>query len=256
MSLDSKINELSELILKHRSAIVFTGAGISTESGIPDYRSPGSGVWEKYDSSIVSIPGFLRDPSQYYEYALEMYPIRSGAKPNNSHLLMAKLEKNKLIEGVITQNVDGLRLAAGSINVHELHGSIRQASCLNCGQIYMMDEIIQRVQEGENPPICKEFENNICQGLIKPTTVFFSEGLPKPPWVASVDKCKDTSLMIVIGSSLQVSPANSLPDIALQSGSELVIVDLLDTPFDTRATLKIQEKAGLVSELLEGALEL
>ena len=93
MSLDSQIKQLKELILTHKSAVAFTGAGISTDSGIPDYRSPGSGAWEKYDSSIVSIPGFLKDPTQYYDYALEMYPIRAGAKPNNAHFLLAKLEE-------------------------------------------------------------------------------------------------------------------------------------------------------------------
>tara|TARA_B100001996_G_scaffold137738_1_gene104794 strand:- start:312 stop:1082 length:771 start_codon:yes stop_codon:yes gene_type:complete len=250
MSLEEKIKSLSSLILEHKNAIVFTGAGISTDSGIPDYRTPGSGAWEKYDSSIVSIPGFLNDPTQYYNYALEMYPIRAGAKPNAAHLLLAKMEKAGLINGVITQNVDGLHLAAGSTNVHELHGSIRQASCLECGQVYLMDEIIDRVKEGENPPICKDFDGSPCNGLIKPTAVFFGEGLPTRPWTSSVDKTKEASLMIVIGSSLQVSPANSLPDVALKTGSDLVIIDLLDTPFDSRATLKIQDRAVYVSELL------
>jgi NAD-dependent deacetylase len=251
MTLDEQIQKLADMILGHRSAVVFTGAGISTDSGIPDYRTPGSGSWEKYDSSIVSIQGFLRDPTQYFNYALEMYPIRSSAKPNKAHLLVAKLEKEDLIKGVITQNVDGLHLEAGSSDVHELHGSLRRASCLQCGQIYSMDDIIQRVQKGENPPICEEFEGQPCQGLIKPTAVFFGEALPKVPWDSSVDKCKDTTLMIVVGSSLQVSPANSLPDVALKTGSELVIIDLMDTPFDSRATLLINERAVLVAELLE-----
>ena len=256
MALDEQIQKLADMILSHKSAVVFSGAGISTDSGIPDYRSPGSGLWEKYDSSIVSIPGFLKDPTQYYNYSLEMYPIRASAKPNRAHLLLAKLEEKGLIKGVITQNVDGLHLEAGSSNVHELHGSLKRAYCLQCGQIYSMDEIMQRVQEGENPPICKEFEGQPCQGLIKPSAVFFGEALPKVPWDSSIDKCKDTTLMIVIGSSLQVSPANSLPDVALKTGSELVIIDLMDTPFDSRTTLLINERAVLVAELLEENIEL
>ena len=256
MTLEEQVLQLKDLILKHKNAVVFTGAGISTDSGIPDYRSPGSGAWDKYDSSIVSIPGFLRDPTQYYDYALEMYPIRASAMPNKSHLLLAKLEKKGLIKGVITQNVDGLHLKAGSENVHELHGSIRTCSCLQCGQFFITDEIISRVKEGENPPICKTFEGEECDGLIKPTAVFFGEGLPKTPWDSAVDKSKDTTLMIVIGSSLQVSPANSLPDVALKTGSELVIIDLMSTPFDTRAILKIEERAVLVSEMLEKCLDL
>ena len=256
MCTEDKVEQLASLILKHKNSIVFTGAGISTESGIPDYRSPGSGAWEKYDSSIVSIPGFLKDPTQYYNYALEMYPIRANAKPNSAHLLLAKMEKAGLINGVITQNVDGLHLTAGNINVHELHGSIRQSSCLECGQVFPMDDIINRVDEGENPPICETIDGKPCNGLIKPTAVFFGEGLPTRPWTSSVDKCKEASLMIVIGSSLQVSPANSLPDVALKTGSDLAIIDLLDTPFDSRATIKIQDRAVHVSELLMGFLGL
>jgi len=171
-------------------------------------------------------------------------------------MILAKMEKVGLIEGVITQNVDGLHLTAGNTNVHELHGSIRQASCLECGQVFTMDEIIKRVKEGENPPICKDFEGQPCNGLIKPTAVFFGEGLPTRPWTSSVDKCKETSLMIVVGSSLQVSPANSLPDVALKTGSDLAIIDLLDTPFDSRANLKIQDRAVHVAELLESFLNL
>ena len=256
MSLEKQVEQLADMLLRHRNAIVFSGAGISTDSGIPDYRTPGSGLWDKYDSSIVSIPGFLRDPTQYYNYALEMYPIRASAKPNKAHTLLAKLEKEGLTKGVITQNVDGLHLEAGSSIVHELHGSIRRTSCLQCGQIYPMDDIIRRVQQGENPPICQDFEGQPCQGLIKPTAVFFGEALPKTPWDSSVDKCKDTSLMVVIGSSLQVSPANSLPDVALKTGSELVIIDLMDTPFDSRSTLLINERAVLVAKLLEERLGL
>ena len=182
--------------------------------------------------------------------------IRAGAKPNNAHFLLAKLEEKGLIEGVITQNVDGLHLEAGSSNVNELHGSIRTASCLECGQFFQMNDVINRVKQGENPPICKEFEGQSCNGLIKPTAVFFGEGLPKSPWDSAVDKSKDTSLMIVIGSSLQVSPANSLPDVALRTGSELVIIDLMDTPFDSRATLKITDRAVHVATLLEESLGL
>ena len=256
MELEEQIEELAELILRHKNAITFSGAGISTDSGIPDYRTPGSGTWTKYDSSIVSIPGFLRDPTQYYEYAMDMHPIRKAAKPNSAHLILAKLEKAGLIEGVITQNVDGLHLEAGSTVVHELHGSTRRASCLQCGQLFSMDEIMERVQNGENPPICTEFEEQPCQGLIKPTTVFFGEPLPKAPWDASMDKSRETTLMIVIGSSLQVSPANNLPDIALQTGSELVIIDLMTTPFDSRANLVINERAVKVAELLEQKLNL
>ncbi|MGH9879780.1 MAG: SIR2 family NAD-dependent protein deacylase, partial [Nitrososphaerales archaeon] len=194
-----KAKEFIDIVSSASNAVALTGAGISTESGIPDYRSPGTGLWERMDQSIVSLEGFYQDPTRYYAYAIEMYPIRRAAKPNPAHYLLVELENNNLLKGVITQNVDGLHQEAGSGNVYELHGSLRQAVCLNCSLISLMDEVMERVISGENPPLCKE-----CGGVLKPNAVFFGEILPRVPWERSLELTSQADLFLVIGSSLQV----------------------------------------------------
>jgi len=234
-----KAKEFIDIVSSASNAVALTGAGISTESGIPDYRSPGSGLWEKMDQSVVSLDGFFRDPTRYYSYAIEMYSIRRLAKPNPAHYLLAELENSNLLMGVITQNVDGLHQEAGSGNVYELHGSLRQAVCLNCSLITLMDEVMERVISGENPPLCKE-----CGGVLKPNAVFFGEILPRVPWERSLELTRKADLFLVIGSSLQVSPANILPDVALRAGAKLIIINLTPMPYDMDANLVIQHRVG------------
>lgn len=246
-----KAREFLELLQGSSRAVVFTGAGVSTESGIPDYRSPGTGTWEKMDPSVVSLDGFYRDPAAYYRYALEMYPARSQARPNPAHQLLAELEAKGMIEGVITQNVDGLHRMAGSQKVYELHGSIREAVCLDCSAAFPMNGVMERVKKGEIPPVCDR-----CKGdHLKPKAVFFGEALPQDTWREAMELVPECDLLVMIGSSLQVSPANSLPDLALRSGSKLVIINLMPTPYDDRAHILINEKVGefasSVIELLE-----
>ena len=237
------------LVLSSSNAVALTGAGISTESGIPDYRSPDTGLWGKIDQSVVSLEGFLRKPSQYYSFAIDLYPVRRAAKPNPAHYLLAELEKKKLLKGVITQNIDGLHYDAGSSTVHELHGSLRQAVCLNCSFLCPMDGVMERVISGENPPLCTD-----CGGVLKPNAVFFGEMLPRVPWERSLDLTRRTDLFLVLGSSLQVSPVNILPDIALRAGAKLIIVNLTPTPYDTDATLVVRDKVGVFASIALGCL--
>ena len=138
--LKEKAKLFLDLVLSSSNAVAMTGAGISTESGIPDYRSPGTGLWEKMDQSVVSLDGFIEKPSRYYDYSLELYPVRKSAKPNAGHDLLAELENRDILKGIITQNVDGLHQDAGSGEVHELHGSLRQAVCIDCNVLQSMDE--------------------------------------------------------------------------------------------------------------------
>lgn len=238
-NLTQMAEEFVDLVLSSSNAAALTGAGISTESGIPDYRSPGTGLWEKMDQSVVSLDGFIRNPSRYYDYALELYPVRRDAKPNPAHFMLAELEKRGVLKGVITQNVDGLHQDAGSAKVHELHGSLRQAVCLECSVLQPMDEVMEKVIAGENPPLCPD-----CGGVLKPNAVFFGEMLPQVPWQRSIELAGAADLFITIGSSLQVSPANTLPDIALQRGAKLIILNLTPTPFDDDAELVVREKIG------------
>ena len=243
------VRDFLGLIAKSSHAVALTGAGISTESGIPDYRSPDTGLWENTDMSVVSLDGFLRDPSKYYDYSLKLYPVRSTARPNPAHKLLGLLEAKGLLGGVVTQNVDGLHQDGGSETVHELHGSLRQAVCLNCNLLFPMEGVMQQVIEGKNPPCCEN-----CGGILKPNAVFFGEALPQIPWKESVKLCQQADLLIVIGSSLQVSPANILPDMAVKNGAKLVICNLQATPFDMDAALLVREKIGEFATLVAGAL--
>jgi len=238
-NLSIKAREFMDLVLSSSDAVALTGAGISTESGIPDYRSPDTGLWEKMDQSVVSLEGFLRDPTQYYSFATDLYPIRRAAKPNPAHYLLAEFEKERLLKGVITQNIDGLHYDAGSNAVHELHGSLRQAVCLNCSFLYPMDEVMERVISGENPPLCTE-----CGGVLKPNAVFFGEMLPRIPWERALELTRQTDLFLVLGSSLQVFPVNILPDVALRAGAKLIIVNLTPTSYDEDAAMVVRHKVG------------
>lgn len=234
-----------DLLLSSSNVAVFTGAGISTESGIPDYRSPGTGLWGKMDQSVVSLSGFLQNPGRYYSYALKLHPVRSSAKPNYAHKMLAEFEREGFLKGVITQNVDGLHHKAGSINIHELHGSLRQAVCINCNLMQSMESVMERVVGGENPPICGE-----CSGILKPNAVFFGESLPRVPWEESVSLVNNADLFVSIGSSLQVSPANTLPNIAIKNNAQFVIINIMDTPYDQDASMVIRHKIAEFSKIV------
>ena len=249
--IEEQARNFADLINSSEFAVAFTGAGISTESGIPDYRSPGTGLWEKMDQSVVSLGGFLRNPSAYYDYAVELHPVRSAAKPNPAHFLLAELEEKGALKGLITQNVDGLHHEAGSGLVHELHGSLRQAVCLDCSVLETMSDVMERVFSGQNPPLCRE-----CGGVLKPNAVFFGEALPHVPWESSVELARSSDLFVAIGSSLQVSPASSLPDTALRAGAKLVILNLTPTPYDSEAALLVREKIGEFSSAVREILSL
>ena len=237
--INSKAKIFSDLILSSSYVVAMTGAGISTESGIPDYRSPGTGLWEKMDQSIVSLDGFTKEPSRYYDYSLELYPVRKAAKPNPAHYLLAEFENRGILKGIITQNVDGLHQDAGSGEVHELHGSLRQAVCMDCSGLQSMDEAMERVLSGQNPPLCMD-----CGGVLKPNAVFFGEALPTTPWERSVELSRSADLFIAIGSSLLVSPANTLPDIAIRNESKIIVLNNTPTPFDGEAELLVRDKIG------------
>ena len=227
------------LLEKVGKTVAFTGAGISTESGIPDYRSPGTGLWEKMDQSVVSLSGFLKNPANYYSYAMESYPVRESAEPNVAHYALARLEEKGLISGVITQNVDGLHSKAGSQNVCELHGSLRRVICLKCEAFYPMKDAMNRVTKGENPPLCAE-----CEGILKPDAVFFGEALSKKRWEKAVDLVENSGMLLVLGSSLLVAPASDLLRLATAKGALLVIINLTPTPFDGEADMLICGKIG------------
>lgn len=234
-----KIKDFARFLYGSKKTVALTGAGISTGSGIPDYRSPGTGLWNKIDQSVVSLDGFLKNPENYYSYALDLYPVRKKALPNSAHHFLSRLEKDGVLEGIITQNVDGLHQQAGSALVYELHGSTRRVVCLSCHLDFSMEMAMEKVMSGENPPTCS------CGGILKPDAVFFGEALPENTWNKAKNLIFQSDLLIVIGTSLQVYPASSLPLVALESGSSLVVVNLEKTPFDEYADLVINENIGV-----------
>lgn len=233
----------AEMLLNSRSTVVLTGAGISTDSGIPDFRSPGSGLWEKVDPmEALSTSVLYKDPDKFYKVGFRIIMSMRDAKPNKAHYALAKLEQEGLIDLLITQNIDNLHFKAGSKKVYEVHGNTRTCSCDRCGARYDIDIVAKKVDGGEVPPICS------CKGIIRPDVVLFGDMLPQcfNDGVKAVEKA---DLLIVIGSSLTVSPVNYLADIC----KKLMIINYSETPFDRLSSLNIREG---ISDTLEKIIEI
>jgi NAD-dependent protein deacetylase/lipoamidase len=226
---------LAALIVEAQPCVVLTGAGVSTESGIPDFRSR-TGIWAGYDPmEYASIDAFRRDPAKVWDFYAKRLDVLAEARPNAAHLALAELERHGLVEAVITQNVDRLHQAAGSQRVVEVHGSIRSASCLRCGH----GEAFPRVVELLPVPVCAE-----CGAVLKPDVVMFGELLPADVIEEASRLVLGARLVFVVGSSLEVYPVAGLPEDALRSGARLAIVNRGPTPYDARADLKIDASAG------------
>jgi len=222
-----------------QKAVAFTGAGISTESGIPDFRSPG-GVWTKYQP--VYFQDFLASEDarrRYWKMRREGYHEMKGARPNEGHIALARLEAAGKIIAVITQNIDGLHQDAGSRRILELHGTSRHCTCLKCGERFETDDIQERLESGLEIPLCDK-----CGGLIKSATISFGQALPADVLTEAFDLCLTTDLMLAIGSSLVVEPAASLPLQAKQNGARLVIINRDETPLDSMADVVIRSSIG------------
>lgn len=236
-AIDAALDEAALLLEQSRSAVAFTGAGISAESGIPVYRGEG-GLWTKFDPyKVAHIDTFRRDPAQYWSYSLQHR--RTDAQPNPAHHALAQLEQQGRLAGVITQNTDGLHQKAGSTKVIELHGSSHTVVCLDCGQRFPRSDI-DRLNREQCPPPCPA-----CGGrYLKPMVVMFGETLPSEALEAAQVLALQSDLMFIVGSSLQVYPAAGIPRLARDSGAELCIINAEPTPFDDIAHLVMHGKAG------------
>jgi NAD-dependent deacetylase len=240
------VEVLAELIREHQPCIVLTGAGISTESGIPDFRSP-TGIWAQYDPmEYATISAFRRDPVKVWEFYALRFEVLTRAEPNAGHLALAELERRGFLRAVVTQNIDGLHERAGSQDVVEVHGSIRTASCLACRTRVPFADVVSALQDAAAPP-CPE-----CREILKPDVVMFGELLP----VAAIDRttslARESALLLVVGSTLEVYPVAALPDDTLAAGGKLAIVNRGPTPYDRRAAVRIDGGAG---ETLSGVVE-
>lgn len=239
------IESAVELLGNAKHAVAFTGAGISTPSGIPDFRSQNSGLWEKNDPLIVaSLNTFNNDPKIFFDWIRPLAISSANAKPNLAHLSLAKLEHFGIIKSVITQNIDGLHQKAGSINVLELHGSAQKATCPSCGKVYSHDYFQIWIKKGDEYLMCED-----CNQIIKPDVVLFGESLPQDIWEKAFQECFLADLILIIGSSLEVSPANSLPELAINNGAKLIINNLGNTFLDKQADvlLKLDVELGIGS---------
>lgn len=235
----SKIDQACDMIKNSSKTMVLTGAGISTESGIPDFRSPGSGLWENIDPmEALSTTVLYNNPQKFYSEGYSMLLGMTDAKPNTAHYILAEMEEQGYIKGVITQNIDNLHQRAGTKYLLEVHGNTREGSCTSCGRVVNLDVITEKVNNKEIPPKC-----NNCGGLLRPDVIFFGDMLPEDFNIA-VQEMENCDLLIVIGSSLAVAPVNYLPSLA----KKLMIINEGRTAMDYICDLKLEEKAGAVLE--------
>ncbi len=243
-----KISNAEALYAAIRAAkhcVVLTGAGISTLSGIPDFRGK-DGLYKRVEidpERLFQIEAFVRDPSYYYSWARDYIYTYKEVTPNIVHHVLAKLERQNHIKAVITQNIDLLHQKAGSSKVLEVHGSPALHYCLSCNKEYSFDEIMDMLEASQTPS-CKK-----CQGIIKPRIVFFGEALPRDVLQNAFDHAQKADLMLVLGSSLTVYPAASIPEITLQQGGQLVLVNADPTALDRYAEGTFTDLASLFTEL-------
>lgn len=241
--MEETIKQVAQLIINSKKTVVFTGAGLSTESGIPDFRSPG-GVWDRYNPEDFYFQKFIsneKSREKYWQMATEMYEPMKKSKPNPAHLSIAEMERMGKLDCVITQNIDGLHHKAGNSTerIIELHGTAMYVTCLTCNKKYDRDEIQSRIREGVKVPYCDD-----CGGPLKPATISFGQAMPERETQEAYHRSSTCDLFIVIGSSLVVQPAASMPLVAKRNGAKLVIINRDPTPYDDMADVVIHGQAG------------
>lgn len=240
---------LAELLGQSRRAVALTGAGVSVPSGIPDFRTPETGLWAKVDPmEVAHVSVFERDPERFWRYYRPRFQALGDKEPNRAHEALAELERRGLIEGVITQNVDRLHRAAGSENVIEVHGSIETSSCRECGTAYGLDAVEELFDE-RGVAIC-----SACGGAVKPDVVLFGELLPAEAMARATELAEGADLMLCVGSSLAVHPVAGLPQLTLEAGGALAIVTKGETPYDREAELKLDGEVDAELSALLAAL--
>ena len=249
MSDNGGITRLAELVRSGKPAVVLTGAGMSTSSGISDFRSPG-GIWSRYKP--VTIQEFLASDDarrRYWEYKRETYTEFAGARPNPGHTALARLESAGFIAAILTQNIDGLHQDAGSRRVLELHGTDRHVVCLGCGRRYDRAAVQERLLAGDAVPRCAA-----CDGFLKPATVSFGQALPEDVLGEAVALAGACRCLLAIGSSLVVHPAATLPLVAKRAGAGLAIMNREPTPVDAHADVVVRDDVSTVLPALAASL--
>jgi NAD-dependent deacetylase len=250
--LEPLIEEAADIIASSGNMVVFTGAGVSTESGIPDFRSPG-GIWTKYQP--IMFQDFMASEEmrrESWRRGKETYHLFADVAPNAAHYAIVELERMGKISSIITQNIDNLHQKAGSPPelVIELHGTAMYVLCLNCGKRWPRAEIQEWLEAGVELPQCDD-----CGGIMKSATVSFGQPMPEKETLEAQRRSEQAEVFVVIGSSLVVYPAANMPMVAKQSGAKLIIINLGETPLDAYADVLIRGKAGDVMERLVGRVK-
>jgi len=245
-----EVAALAALIRSAGSAVALTGAGISVPSGIPDFRSPGTGVWEKVDPmEVAHIDAFRSDPSRFWSFYGQRFASLRDKQPNGAHDALVELERRGLIDAVITQNIDQLHRKAGTEELVEVHGTIATSSCLDCGARFELVEVRERLDaDADGVPRCE------CGEPLKPDVVLFGEMLPEDALQHAQRLTLGADLLLCVGSSLEVYPVAQLPSVALQTGATLAIVTQGPTPYDGDAAVKLDGDVEAELQALVAAL--
>jgi NAD-dependent deacetylase len=251
-SVQASIKKAASLLRSARHAIVFTGAGISTPSGIPDFRSARTGLWERFDPmEVASITSFQSRPERFYDWLRPLLQDIWRAQPNPAHLALARLESAGILKAVITQNIDALHQQAGSKRVLEVHGSLHTVTCPGCSKTYRSDQFQQQMKNDGDMPHCPG-----CSRILKPDITLFGEMLPANTWIEAEEHCRQADVVLVAGSSLEVWPAAALPEIGVENGARLIINNLstthLDPSADVLIPLNVAEAIPQIANLVLG----
>jgi NAD-dependent deacetylase len=238
---------LAELLLASDGrAVALTGAGVSVPSGIPDFRTPGTGLWANVDPmEVAHIDVFRRDPERFWNFYGDRFTTLRDKQPNGAHLALAELERRGLISAVVTQNIDMLHRKAGTADLIEVHGTIEHSSCLDCGAQFVLEDVRARLAADGTVPRCD------CGEPLKPDVVLFGEMLPVDALQRASQLAVDAELIVCVGSSLEVYPVSQLPGLTLRGGGDVALVTAGPTPYDGAATVKL---AGDVEAELAGVL--
>ena len=249
--LEKAVSQARAILRESRYAVAFTGAGISTPSGIPDFRSSGSGMWEKFNPmETASLTTFRNHPERFWNWKRPMMLTAWQAEPNPAHLALARLECAGILKAVITQNIDGLHQRAGSKNVLEVHGSIETMTCPRCKKSFPSRDFKPVLEQPGGMPTCPNDH-----AILKPDVVLFEEALPALVWRQAEEHAKRADVMLVVGSSLEVYPAAYLPKMAAETGARTIIANLSSTFLDASAEVLLPaDVAQALPAILEGLI--
>ena len=242
-AVSTEAQRVADLLRESERAVVLTGAGISVPSGIPDFRSPGTGLWENVDPmEVAHIDAWRRDPDRFWNFYSQRFVSLIDKRPNEAHLALAELERRGLVRAVITQNIDRLHRLAGSERLIEVHGSIDRSVCMECGGKVSLDHVVKLLEADDGAPLCEA-----CVAPLKPDVVLFGELLSERALSEAQQLAMDADLMICVGSSLEVYPVAGLPAMTHGAGGRLVLITQGPTPYDSDAEVKLD--GDVVGEL-------